>query len=472
MKEKVLLVDLPVFPKGTISLSLFVISGALQPHFDIDYIDLNFPDSRKNFEKLNFGQYKFIGLKVSAQNFLIATDVTKKIKSANPEIKIVWGGELPSLLPDICTSIADSVVSGIFEPVATRFLTDLKTDRLQKQYIGKNIPEAGIQSPDFSMLKNADRYNSFMGLPLETTRGCTENCTFCMVLIMQQKHYHLKSIEQLKNEIPAYANQFINIVDYNFGVSEKHVMDVAGVIEHSDATGWMAEMNLELLDNDEMLAAMKKSRCRIVYCGLESVNEDALGSVNKSVTNKVANYERIIRKVQSYGINIAAGIILGLDGETAASYRATLDFFSRMGIIYAKFTFLTFNPGTRVKTYMEKKGSYVTEDIEIYDGNRITYLPSGITEKELYEITRSSIKHFYSFGAILRRAMNGPSGMLNKTEFVLFNICFSQSYRMWLKWDIFGRPGNFKDLLQTGYRKPLSLLVAEGLLKVVRHLRK
>ncbi len=472
MKSQILLVDLPTYPKGTISLSLFVIAAALKQDYDPVYLDMNFNEDKKKLDGMDFSVFKFAGMKVSAQNYSAAIELTRRIKTKAPELKVVWGGELPTLLPEDCLRHADTIVSGLFEPVAPLFSIDLQRNNLQRQYIGRNENAAGFLSPDFSILPDTGRYNSFMGLPLETSRGCTEKCTFCMVLTMQPKQYHLKTMEQLKNELPSYASRFINIVDYNFGVSHEHVKNVARLIEESDALGWMAEMNIELLDDDSMLLAMKKSRCRMIYCGLESVDEEALDSVNKAVTNKVANYQRLIRKVQSYGINIAAGVILGLDHADALSYRRTHDFYSRMGLIYAKLTFLTFNPGTRIKKYMQQHGTFVTETIDLYDGNHVTYLPKDITEQELYEATGSFITGFYSLTSIVKRAWKGPKGIFSKAGFILFNLCYRSAYQQWLSNDIFRQPENFNRLLVSGYSKTAGFHIAEKLLQVIRRYRK
>ena len=46
-------------------------------------------------------------------------------------------------------------------------------------------------------------------------------------------------------------------------------------MKKAGVNGWMAEMCLESLDNDEMLGFMRDSGCRIIYCGLESIDEEA-----------------------------------------------------------------------------------------------------------------------------------------------------------------------------------------------------
>jgi radical SAM superfamily enzyme YgiQ (UPF0313 family) len=384
-----------------------------------------------------------------------------------PDSIILWGGELPSLLPDLCLEHADTIIGGLFEPIASRFMDDLDAGTLQKKYFGDNTSTI-VSRPDFVAFPELDRYYSFMGLPLETSRGCTEKCIFCMVHTMQKKEYNLGMLDQLRATLSQYGGHFINVVDYNFGVDSRHVIEVSKLIEASGATGWMAEMCIELLDNDEMLAAMRRSHCKLIYCGLESIDQQSLRSVHKMNTNHSENYERIIRKVQSYGIQIAAGIILGMEGTHPGTFRELLDFYQRMGIIYAKLTFLTYNPGTKVHEYQKKKGIFLTENIESYDGNQLTFLPNGVDDHYVKEGTEWFIRKYYSLSGIVRRSFNSKLNLWQQAEFILFNLCYRRVYLNWLRHNTLHYPTNIRIPQEQAFIKPLSVRCVEKILGWVR----
>jgi radical SAM superfamily enzyme YgiQ (UPF0313 family) len=311
-----------------------------------------------------------------------------------------------------------------------------------------------------------------MGLPLETSRGCSENCMFCMVLIMQAKNYHFKSIDQLKIEIPFYKNKFINVIDYNIGVNKPHLLAVSKLIQESEALGWMAEMNIEMLDDDEIIEALSKSRCRVIYCGLETVDIEALKSVNKDKTNIVSNYKRIIQKVQRRGLNIAAGLIIGLEGADEKSYKKTIDFFIEMNISYIKITYLIYNPGTKVNQYMSKKGTYTTFDFEKYDGNNLTFLPHSVSEEMLNRIVLNIVKDYYSTLSIFKRAYLTSGGVLNKLETLFFNYCYRQPYLDWFnKENLIDKKIEFNKLLEQPYKKSFKLYISEKILNLIRKIR-
>jgi radical SAM superfamily enzyme YgiQ (UPF0313 family) len=464
--KSIILIDLPVFPKGVIALSLYTVAACFKPHYSVSVIDLNMeelPDA-----VIANPQNILFGLKVSAQSFAHAIEVTQKIKSRNPAAIVVWGGELPTLLPDECLKYAHTIVSGLFEPVADEFIADLNNHCLKNRYTGANHTGQPLVVPDFSFMKQPQRYYSFMGLPLETSRGCTEKCIFCMVHQMQKKNYNLKTIDHLRQFIKTYEGSFINVVDYNFGVNEAHVVEVAHLIKNSGAIGWMAEMCIELLDNDRVLQALSESHCKIIYCGLESIDQYALNSVHKMNTNHIENYERIIRKAQSYGVQVAAGIILGLEGTHPNTFAELYKFFQRVGIIYAKLTFLTYNPGTKVYEYEKKKGKYVTESLESYDGNRLTFLANGIDAQYVAKGTAWFIKKYYSLSGIIARSFHVRLNFWQRLEFVLFNICYRDVYRQWLAHNTLQQPQQLQHLIALRFTKRTTVALAEKLLRWVR----
>ncbi|MDB5283309.1 MAG: B12-binding radical protein [Bacteroidota bacterium] len=470
--KHIILFDLPTYPKGTVSLSLPAVAAFFANKYEVKIIDLNFEDISKYKLSAAGANIAFFGFKVSSQNISYAKTLSAKLKTEFKDVPVVWGGELPTILPELCLETADTIVQKTFETVATRFEQDLALGSLQKIYIGENIKAfSKNELPRLDLIGNPEKYSSFMGLPLETSRGCTETCTFCMVHNMQAKNYFTKDADLLKNELTAYKDKFINIIDYNFGVDAKHVIDTAEIIRKSGALGWMAEMCIELLDNEDVLKALGSSRCKMIYCGLETIDEQALKSVHKMNTNHIANYERIIRKAQSYGVQIASGFILGMDGTKESTFKSSFDFFQRMGIIYVKLTFLTYNPGTKVSKYMAKKGTFVTEDISYYDGNHISYLPTGVNAMDVMQGTEYFINRFYSLPSIISRSFNSRLGVLKRMEFILFNLCYRQVYLGWMKSDFLHHPDNFKTLVEQAFTKSVFIKSCEGLLNWVRKMQ-
>lgn len=472
MSDKhIILVDLPVFPKGVLSLSLSAVAAAFPDEFQTEIIDLNFL-KEQDFVALikTKTNIAFIGFKVSAQNFKQAIYYSAIIRELFPNIPLVWGGELPSLLPQTCLNYADTIVQSLFESVAKEFITDLSNNTLKPIYTGTNKNDLSTYAPPSLHLVDKNRYYSFMGTPLETSRGCSEVCAFCMVHTMQKKTYFCKETLQLQNELKTYKGDFVNIIDYNIGVNPAHVIATAKTLKLAGAKGWMAEMCIESLDNEQVLTALKESGCRMIYCGLESIDTVALKGVHKMNTNHVENYERIIRKAQQYGIQIASGFILGINGMNENTFSESLNFFHRMGIIYVKLTFLTYNPGTKVAENMKKKGEFLSEDISIYDGLHLSYLPHGVDADTVLRGTSVFIKEFYSLKNIVIRSFHTNLSWGRRLEFILFNYLYREPYFELLKNGALTSSDRFSVLLNTPFRKKWNMRLADKLITTIRNL--
>ena len=467
----IVLFDLPTFPKGVLSLSLINVASSLTKNFKVEIIDLNFTNPVQYLDQQNFDGVKVFGMKVSSQSFNYAKDISLRLKLANSEALILWGGELPTLLPEECKKHADCIVCGLFEPVAAEFAQDLTDRNIKPEYRGENNFDLSIvPSPQFNLVKALGSYYSFMGLPLETSRGCTEKCVFCMVHVMQKKNYYLRGEENLAAILENYKGRFVNIVDYNFGVDKQHVIKVSELLAHAGVNGWMAEMCIEELDDDELLEAMSRSGCRMIYCGLESIDDQALASVHKMNTNHVERYEKIIRKVQKHGIQIGAGIIIGLENMNQTTFKNLEEFFNRMGLMYAKLTFLTYNPGTKVQTYMKKKGDFITDDITQYDGNHLTYVPVGLDVPSVLNGADEFIKRFYSLTAIIKRSFNTSLSFWRRVEFIAFNLCYRNAYFGWLKENVLTDAKGIDRLMKQPFKKSVSINLIEQVLIFSRNL--
>jgi radical SAM superfamily enzyme YgiQ (UPF0313 family) len=467
-KTPVALIDLPTFPKGIASLSLPAVAGYLRESFDVRLKDLNFEDAEAVIDSLD--GVKACGLKVSAQNYKFAADLTRRLLERDRERMVFWGGEFPTLMPDECLKHATTIVVGPFEVQARKFTEDLRGGRLAPKYDqAGHVDLSSAPLPALDLLA-ASRYYSFMGQPMETSRGCVYKCTFCMVHTMQKKIGY-RPAENMREDLAVHPRRFVNLVDYNLGMDKDHLLALCAELRDSSAWGWMGEMCLESLDDSEVLEALRASRCRIVYCGLESVSKSALKSINKS-QNHVSEYRRIIRKAQSYGIEIASGVILGVGAPSEDSIQETIEFFEDCGVIYVKLTFLTFNPGTKVQSSMRRMGTYLTEEFDRFDGHHLTFLKDGLEAAPIYAGAEAAIRRFYSLRSLLRRSRHLRFHPLRRLEYILFSFCYGQAYRRWLEYDLLTPDsGRFEQLLATPFRKGWRMNLGERVLSGLRWLR-
>lgn len=464
MTPRVLLADLPTFPRGVVSLSLPVVAACLRPRFECRLLDLNF-HARGDWERLiaACAPLSLVGFKVSAQGLPAAREATAAARRAAPGARIVWGGELATLLPEACLAHADAVVRGRFEPVAREFAGDLAAGALKRVYEAPRGAAYETPVPALELIEAPERYLGFMGLPLETSLGCVQGCTFCMVHSAQPE-IALPPAWRVDRDLAAHPREFVNVVDYNLGNDRAHLLEVASALGRSSAAGWMGELCLESLDDGETLAALARSRCRAVYCGLESVSAASLKTVAKR-QNRVGDYLRVIRRAQDAGVEVGTGFIVGLEGSDPAAFA---DFCDEAGVLYLKLTTLTFNPGTKVRAAMAAQGTFLSDAPEVQDGVRASFVPRGATREGLLDGARALIRRFYSPASLWRRSRH-VSGAARRAEFMLFSRLYGEAYREWLEADLLDPRGGALDaLLSRPWAKGARTSALEAALGVLR----
>lgn len=472
-EPKIIFLDLPTFPKGTLSLSLPVVSAFFESRFRTAIIDLNQFDYSKQLLPRIIEEADIYGLKVSAQNVHIAREVTEELRRITPSAVVMWGGEFPTLQPERCLAFADCVFSGLIDGVVEQFFADYQAGVVH----GKIYRSAGNNRslkrpvPNFDSYTHRRPWLSFMGLPVETSRGCSYGCSFCLVHHMQPNGHKPVTVSQLEADLSQMSGQFVNVIDYNLGTSKEHFIDTARLLGQSGCSSWMGEACLEALDDDDVLRALRDSRCFTIYCGLETTSEIGLRSVAKR-QNTITEYRRIIRKVQSYGIQIASGVILALPGQTRQELLKTIDLFDELGLLYIKMTFLTYNPGTTVHRMMKRKGDYPTDSESVFDGNHLSFLPHAVDATEVYDATNEAINRFYSIFSIIRRSQHLSRSPLRRMQFILFSLLYSRVYRDWQRYKVLAPDaGGFEQLLRRRASRGFKDRAAELLLYILRKLQ-
>lgn len=462
---KILLIEPPTFPKGVKSMKLPVVAALfekLDPSNQIDIVDLNFssieswPDILKEYS-----DFDLVGFSVSAQNYNYAIALTNSLKSQNPNVTVIWGGEFPTLLSEQCSKNCDAVVCGDFSDICTEFWDDYKQKKIKKIYKSSQNPKSIVDvTPKLDLLKKYS-YWKFLGDPVELTKGCVHKCTFCMVHVMQKEQI-AHPLRQLEDDLKANPRSFLNVVDYNVMIDREHLLRSSAIIEKKESIkGWMCEMCIEALEDTELVKQLAKSKLKIIYCGLESSDPSSLESVNKR-QNNVNSYESLIRKAQKYGIQVGAGLIIGLGNSSMESVRQTLRMYNELGLIYMKVTFLTFNPGTKVNSSMQNVGNFVAKDFTEYDGIHATFLFKDQKVQDLYDQAKFAIQEFYSFKSTWYRSRHLKGSIKKRLFFILFSYCYGLSYKKWLQFQIL-QPGagNFNLMLTERFKKGLLANIAD-----------
>src|SRR6202163_5164467 len=95
--------------------------------------------------------------------------------------------------------------------------------------------------------------------------------------------------------------------------------------KHGSPLRFACEATLNLAKQPEILALMREAQFHTVFVGIETPDAEALKAMRKEHNASLPMMEAI-RTLNSYGLEVTAGIILGLDTDTAGSEDRLEDF--------------------------------------------------------------------------------------------------------------------------------------------------
>jgi radical SAM superfamily enzyme YgiQ (UPF0313 family) len=211
--------------------------------------------------------------------------------------------------------------------------------------IEKGLPRESV--PNLDTLASPQQY--YDTHILMTSRGCPWACTFCGAETSWGRGfrghsvpYVLDAIEQL---LPRLRVKMIQVKDDTFTTNKKRVIELCrGIRARQLNFLWSCDTRVDVL-NEELLKEMRLAGCQRLSLGVESGSERILREIDKKITK-----EEIIEAAQmakKYGVHVRFYMMLGNRGETADSFRETLDFLNVAKPHQYIFSCLSIYPGTR-----------------------------------------------------------------------------------------------------------------------------
>jgi len=161
---------------------------------------------------------------------------------------------------------------------------------------------------------------------LQFSSGCPYRCEFCDIPALYGRQPRLKSPPQLMAELDSIVAQrghpdLVYFVDDNFIGNRKAAREILPhLIDWQKKRGYplrfACEATLNLAKQTDILALMRAARFHTVFVGIETPEADALKAMRKEQNATVPMMEAIAT-LNSYGLEVTSGIILGLDTDTA-----------------------------------------------------------------------------------------------------------------------------------------------------------
>lgn len=250
--------------------------------------------------------------------------------------------------------------------------------------------------------------------PLDTSRGCPFNCSFCTVInVLGHKMRHrnttsiLAAVEQGYNEgVRTYF-----FVDDNMARSPIWEEIFDGLIEmrtRGIEISFLMQVDTLAYKIPNFVEKAAKAGCSSVFIGMESIDPVNLKAVGKK-QNRVHDYAHMVDTWRDQGMIIHVGYITGLPNDNPENIASAVETLSEVvGIDQVSFFKLTPLPGSADHRDMVHNGTILDSDLNNYDSLHTTFQHPKMTGAQWDDAYRKAWERFYSPENITRILLRAP----------------------------------------------------------------
>ncbi|MDG5816965.1 radical SAM protein [Chitinispirillales bacterium ANBcel5] len=385
-------------------LGLLVLAGLTPDDWEITVIDENLvvPD----YEKLPSPD--LVGITAFTSQAPRAYEIAGGFRDRR--IPVVMGGIHASMCTSEALERVDAVVKGEAESVWAEVLKDCRNGTLKRLYEGAKLDLAGVPAARHDLLSKGYRIGS-----IQTSRGCPLACSFCSVTTFNGGKFRRRPVENVIQEFRMIREKYVLIVDDNLiGTRKDHLEDTKNLLREMIAAKlrkkWIAQVTINMADDQELITLARKAGCIGVFIGFESVSAQGLSEISKKFNIRHNRVMRdSVRRIQNHGISVLGSFILGLDVDDKGSGKQIAQTARAYALDILNLMILTPLPGTQLWKTMEAEGRILTGNFPC-DWKYFTLtLPVArykkMSWKEIVAERESCYRDFYSYAGILRRVI-------------------------------------------------------------------
>jgi radical SAM superfamily enzyme YgiQ (UPF0313 family) len=278
------------------------------------------------------------------------------------------GGPFASSEPDLLLQLADHVVVGEPDEVFPEIAADLERGSAKRLYVVSEKPDVSkTPAPRFDLLQ----LGKYASMGVQFSRGCPFQCEFCDIITIYGRRPRTKRPAQLLAELDRLYElgwrEEVFVVDDNFIGNHKLALELARELE-----AWQkarnypmllyTEASIDLAQKPELIETMVKANFFYVFVGIESPSSTSLTEAKK-FQNLRRDPLECVRIIQSQGLWVTAGFIIGFDSDTEEIFEQQKEFIERAAIPWAMAGFLQAPPTTPLFDRMLKEGRMLMESM-------------------------------------------------------------------------------------------------------------
>jgi radical SAM superfamily enzyme YgiQ (UPF0313 family) len=378
---------------------LLVIAASMPKYWSVRFIDENIrPASRAD---LAWADVVFAsGMHIQRQQI---ADITRRAHAAGKTV--VLGGPSVSAAPENYPDVDILHIGELGD--GTRALyehleNDVGRPARQLQFVTvEKLPLEEFPTPAYQLI---DLRRYLLG-SVQATSGCPYRCEFCDIPELYGQNPRLKTPEQIVRELDAMLARgnpgSIYFVDDNFVGNRKFAKEllpklVAWQKERGYPVEFACEATLNIVKSPDLLAMMREAYFTTIFCGIETPDPETLRAIAKDQNRNIGLLDAV-ETLNSYGLEVVSGIIIGFDTDTADTPDRIIQFIEQSKIPLLTINLLQALPRTPLWRRLEQAG-------RLYHGDdRETNIEYALPYDEVVGMWRKTIAAAYNPQALYER---------------------------------------------------------------------
>lgn len=347
-----------------------------------------------------------VGMSSYITHVNVIKDYAKRIKTVNPDCKVVVGGVHAEVLPqDFISKEIDYIVEANGIKTFNSIVNNLELSEIESSYEEIESTDAGIEGT-YRERKKSLKETSFQYLfpdrekvaryrhkyyymfhnpcaLIKTSFGCPYNCSFCYCKEITEGKYFARSIDSVIEELKEIPEPEIYIVDDDFLFSRERILEFCLKLkEHNIRKRFLVYGRTDFISqNEDVIKTFREHGLSAVIVGLESFRNEDLTKYNKRTS--ILENEEAIRILQRYDIEVYGTLILGMD-FSKEDFVSLYKWIRKMGLIFVNLQPLTPLKGTEIYEVYEEDLAIKREEFEKWDLAHLVLKPEKMTTRKYY----------------------------------------------------------------------------------------
>ncbi|KPK95889.1 radical SAM protein [bacterium SM23_31] len=396
-------------------MGLLTVAAMLPKEWKLKLIDMNV--SLLKDDDILWADYVFISA-MAIQKSSVENILARCLKF---DRKVVAGGPLFSAeqgqFPDVSHLVLNEA-----ETTLPHLLHDLKYGCSESVYRSSQWADMTTTPVPLWDLIN---FKDYATMSIQYSRGCPYDCEFCDITVLCGHVPRAKPVDNILRELNALYQRgwrgSVFFVDDNFIGNKKRVKHelLPAVIQWMKQRKYPFSFNtqasINLANDDSLVHLMVEAGFSSVFVGIETPDEKSLiecGKLHNTRINLLDN----VKKLQSSGLQVQGGFIVGFDSDKKDIFTRISQFINESGIVTSMVGLLNALPNTRLYKRLLRENRIIKEGTGNNTDFSMNFLPK-MDFKELIDGYKKLLRDIYK-----------PEAYYDRVRTFLRNYKFEQKF--------------------------------------------